>query len=1213
MQNGATDKGMPVEGVEPLRSREARPERVSDPPASHPAAQRRDAADAQTDMGWTPREWERVFDVAGDAIFLTDREFRIARANRATSQLLGKPLGEIIEKTCSQAIHGTDQPPETCPLAQVHHTKTHVQGEIYVSQRAVWLEVSVDPLLDENGDVTGVLHILRDVTDAKKTKEAMRESEEKYRSLFENAREAIVLTDLNGTITTVNRLVEDYGFQREELIGQRLFAFVAKDHRAQAFADFGVLLTGRPVKGEMDVLTPKGVISVEYRDNPIVRGDQIVGVQAILTDVTRRKQIEQQLREEKDRAQKYLDIAGVMLVVIDTEERVGLINRKGCEILGYPEQELLGKNWFDHFLPLRVRERTRAIFAGLMAGRADENEYAEGPVLTQDGRERIIGWHNVILQDETGRIIATLSSGEDITDRKHADELIRTLAATAMELVELPAEADLFEFIGEKVLALIGEGIVSVHSIDGDTMIVRHLAGAKTVTLRLAQSLLGRAVVGMPVKGVHDVARTSLLTGKLAKVEGGLYELFFHTVPRPVCWTLEKAVGLKECYSIGLRRPNRLFGNVTILTQKRTRLNVEVIEAFVNQASIALERREAQRRLRDSEENYRELFESAREAIVTFNLDGIITDANRFVEEYGYRKTDLIGRNYLDFVAEPYREKALEDLEPLRRGTPMEGEFEVLTPKGQVTVFYRDCPITRGGRVIGVQSLLTDVTERRRAEEALRESEERYRLLANNASDVIWTMDLNYRLTYCSPSIVRASGYTPEEVLAKSPAETLTPASCELVMGILATEMERKGLGDPLRSRMVEVEEIRKDGTTHWVEVKAGFLRDAQGQAVGVIGVTRDISERRKLEHEIVVREQRLNSFFTGATAGLALLDKDLRYVQINDTLAEMNGVPAEDHLGKTVREVVPHIAPITEPFIQKVLTTGESVLNVEVTGQTLSHPGIQRHWVESFFPIAGANGTPEAVGAIVVEITERKRAEQQLLDYQNRLRELAARLTLAEEQERRRIAVGVHDQIGQRLALAKLALQSLNASTSDPSTHRPLEDACKEIDQVIEDAHSLTFELSNPVLYEAGFAGAVESWLMHQIRGRHGLQYTFESDDGVATLDRDIGIALFQIVRELLANVVKHAKAQRLDVCIRRAGDKAQITVQDDGIGFEPSQVSMPGSRVGGYGLFSVRERLEYLGGSLTIDSAPSEGTRVFIAVPVPSWRKPNGKEVPS
>jgi len=254
--------------------------------------------------------------------------------------------------------------------------------------------------------------------------------------------------------------------------------------------------------------------------------------------------------------------------------------------------------------------------------------------------------------------------------------------------------------------------------------------------------------------------------------------------------------------------------------------------------------------------------------------------------------------------------------------------------------------------------------------------------------------------------------------------------------------------------------------------------------------------------------------------------------------------------------------------------------------------------------------GRINGVVALWHDITERKQAEQRLLDYQNRLRELAARLTLAEEQERRRIAVGVHDRIGQRLALLKLAMQSLHASLADPRVRRPMEDLCTEMDHVITETHLLTFELSNPVLYEAGFANAVESWLVEQIHDKHGLPYTFEVEEGLGPLDREVSITLFQIVRELLANVVKHAKAGRVDVHLGNAGDKVQITVCDDGVGFEPARVSRPDSRAGGYGLFSIRERLEYLSGELAIESAPGQGSRIVVTVPMRAPRVRGGKE---
>lgn len=133
------------------------------------------------------------------------------------------------------------------------------------------------------------------------------------------------------------------------------------------------------------------------------------------------------LREERNKTQKYLEIAGVMMVVIDVSRNVTLINRKGCEILGYDENEILGKNWFDHFLPERLRDSTKIIFEGLMRGELEPYENVEGFVLTKSGGERLIAWYNTILSDADGKMTGTLSSGQDITERKKTEELIKQM------------------------------------------------------------------------------------------------------------------------------------------------------------------------------------------------------------------------------------------------------------------------------------------------------------------------------------------------------------------------------------------------------------------------------------------------------------------------------------------------------------------------------------------------------------------------------------------------------------------------------------------------------------------------------------------------------------------------------------------------------------------------------------------------------------------
>ena len=235
-----------------------------------------------------------------------------------------------------------------------------------------------------------------------------------------------------------------------------------------------------------------------------------------------------------------------------------------------------------------------------------------------------------------------------------------------------------------------------------------------------------------------------------------------------------------------------------------------------------------------------------------------------------------------------------------------------------------------------------------------------------------------------------------------------------------------------------------------------------------------------------------------------------------------------------------------------------------------------------------------------VEDITEQRRAEKRIKEYQLQLKSLASELSLAEERERRRIAAGIHDDIAQKLAMAKFGLQSLQASVTDGDVSESLEEQCQLMDQIVADARSLTFELSNPALYQVGLEAAIESYLTERIEGQFGLRCTFKSEGPRSSLAEDIRVVLFQAVRELLANIVKHANASTVEVYVSNAEDRLRIVVQDDGVGFDPAKIGPHLVERGGFGLFSIRERLEYLGGNVTIESGLKKGARVTMTVPV-------------
>jgi PAS domain S-box-containing protein len=254
--------------------------------------------------------------------------------------------------------------------------------------------------------------------------------------------------------------------------------------------------------------------------------------------------------------------------------------------------------------------------------------------------------------------------------------------------------------------------------------------------------------------------------------------------------------------------------------------------------------------------------------------------------------------------------------------------------------------------------------------------------------------------------------------------------------------------------------------------------------------------------------------------------------------------------------------------------------------------------------------GGKKVIQALVRDVGERKRADKKIRKYEERLRNLALEMSLLQERERRQIAVELHDHIGQNLAFAKMRLGALIESAQQP----PLADMLKEVfglvDQTIRDARSLVFELSPPVLYELGFAAGID-WLAERFQKEHGIQVVCEQERTPVPLDEDLQIMLFQIVRELLVNVAKHARADHVRVTVRQAGGHIRIGVMDNGAGFNPSLLGTARGEHAGFGLFSIRERMNYLGGELHIDSDARSGTRIILRVPLKKKRTYKGRKI--
>jgi signal transduction histidine kinase len=233
-------------------------------------------------------------------------------------------------------------------------------------------------------------------------------------------------------------------------------------------------------------------------------------------------------------------------------------------------------------------------------------------------------------------------------------------------------------------------------------------------------------------------------------------------------------------------------------------------------------------------------------------------------------------------------------------------------------------------------------------------------------------------------------------------------------------------------------------------------------------------------------------------------------------------------------------------------------------------------------------------------DVTDQIHSTRRLQEYQDRLRKLAADLTLSEERERRRLAEDLHDQVGQSLAAARMEIAAAKKIVTEPSLMARLDSASQAMLSAVHDTREIMYKLSPPAMNELGLDAAIAEWLENRIAFRHGLKTDFRADSMDISLTEDTRSILFRSVRELLTNVVKHARARMVSVRMLNENDSIIIIVEDDGVGFNISDGTQIGSHVGGFGLFSIQERMADLGGSLEIESQPDHGCRAVLTLPL-------------
>jgi len=371
------------------------------------------------------RRLASIVECSDDAIIGKTLEGIITSWNAGAERMYGYLAKEAIGKSVSMLVP-TKHPDEIPGVLErlkrgevVDHFETlrvRKDGEEFP------IEITVSPIRDAVERIVGASTIGRDISERKRREEDL----SRLAAVVESSDDAIIGRTLDGTVTHWNNAAQRiYGYSAAEIIGKPTSVLFSPD----LFAEIAEMLEkikhgDKAEKSDAVRVRRDGKeVHVALTHAPIKNAEgYVIGISTVARDISERRQTDEMIRKERDRAQQYLDIVDVILLALDLKGRITLINRKGCSTLGWKEHELLGHDWVDTCLPVKIRDDLRRSFYNLIAG---DLSYIENTVLTKSGSERMIGWRNTLLRDGAGNITGTLSSGEDITERKHLEQQLR--------------------------------------------------------------------------------------------------------------------------------------------------------------------------------------------------------------------------------------------------------------------------------------------------------------------------------------------------------------------------------------------------------------------------------------------------------------------------------------------------------------------------------------------------------------------------------------------------------------------------------------------------------------------------------------------------------------------------------------------------------------------------------------------------------------------
>ncbi len=625
-------------------------------------------------------------------------------------------------------------------------------------------------------------------------------------------------------------------------------------------------------------------------------------------------------------------------------------------------------------------------------------------------------------------------------------------------------------------------------------------------------------------------------------------------------------------------------------------------ELQVHQVELELQNEELKRIRAETEaalERYADFYDFSPVGLFTLEQSGAISRVNLAgAQLLGQERSRINGQRFADFVGEASRQTFSAFLQRMFAGDARLSCELKLIADGHPARLVEIAAVLSPDRQ-ECRAVVIDITERQIAADMLRESGQfNAEVIANVQEGIaVYGLDLRYRVW--NEYMEHFTGMKACDVLGRLPLEVFPFLEEGGVIASLASSLA----GGEAKS--VEFAfTVKQTGRSGWALDRTSPLRNARGEIIGAISTVTDITVRRKAEEALKASELRYRDLVDAVDGLVWEADAGTLANTFMSRQAErLLGYPLENWLqpGFWTEILHPDDRDWAHAFCTSAIGRGESF---EFEYRLIASDG-RTVWVRDMVNVEMEAGAPRRLRGITVDVTARRKAEQQLRDMANhleqtvaertgQLRQLAAQLTIVEERERQKLALDLHDNLGQLLAVIKIKLSSIDAG----SPKLPIATLLDLVQQAEQSVRTVTMQLSPPILHALGLVSALE-WLGEEIERVYGLRVHVDHDDCRKHLLGEVQAVLYRAVRELLINAAKHAQVDEASVSCFCDGNRLLLVVSDAGSGFDPAAHMGPWAGHNSFGLRSINERIRNFGGEVDIDSSPGNGTTITLSVP--------------